>query len=203
MREGTIIANIIFGILEKQLQLAPGTLTSCHRLTDASHSFLRILRYPGLKDSQLPFEKPHVLPHRDSVSIAMLFAWVGGLQIPEEHPEMVARGIEAEDGWRWVEPVYGHAIVNLGDAMPIFTNGKLRSGKHRVVHAVGDQAKVDRISVLVSTRPADHTPMKAFERPMIPQAALNQKEKKTETAIEWGDSHVKGFIKEMNVKETE
>ncbi|KAI9682786.1 MAG: hypothetical protein M1822_006276 [Bathelium mastoideum] len=202
LREGNVVANIILGILEKQLQLGSGILTSSHRLADASHSFLRILRYPGLKDGQPPFTKPRVLPHRDSVSIAMLFTWVCGLQIPEEHPTMIAPDFEAEDSWRWVVPVYGHAIVNLGDAMPLLTNGKLASGKHRVVHATGEQAKLDKISVLVSARPADSTPMKALKSPIIPQTTPEQKDKKIESAKEWGDNLVNNFIKKMNFKET-
>lgn len=198
MKEGNVIANVVLGILEKKLQLVPGILTSCHRLTDASHSFLRIIRYPGLKDGQSPFTKPRVLAHRDSVSIAMLFTWIYGLQIPEEHMNP-----EAEDSWRWVKPVDGHALVILGDAMPILTNGKMASGLHRVLHASGDQARLEKISVLVSARPADNTPMKAFESPMIPQAALDQKHEKIETAKEWGDNRVKDFIKRMNVKEAQ
>ena len=54
IREGNNIANIIFGILEQQLQLLPGSLTSLHRLTDPSNDFLRILRYPGLKPGKRP-----------------------------------------------------------------------------------------------------------------------------------------------------
>ncbi|KAL9072455.1 MAG: hypothetical protein Q9157_005101 [Trypethelium eluteriae] len=171
----------------------PGTL---------DRGFLRILRYPGLKENQAPFKEPRVLPHRDGVSIAMLFTWVYGLQIPEEHPKMIVPGVEAEDSWRWVKPMHGHTIINLGNAIRLLTNRKLASGKHRVVHAVGNQAKTDRVSVLVSVRPGDNTPMKAFESPMIPQAA-DRKDKIIETAIEWGDRHVKNFIKKMDFKETQ
>ena len=131
----------------------------------------------------------------------MLFTWIYGLQIPEGHPEMSTS--EAEDIWRWVKPLYGHAIVNLGDALRLLTNGKLTSGKHRVVHAIGDQAMVDRMSVLVSARPADDTPMRAFKSPMIPETAPEQKNERIENAREWGDKHVKDFIKEMKFKETE
>ena len=193
LSKGDLITNIIFGVFEKQLQLAPGTLTACHRPTDASHSFLRILRYPGLKDGQ-SLGKPRFAAHRDYASIAMLFSWVCGLQIPEENPTMIAPGVESEDNWRWVEPVYGHAIVSLGDAMPIFTNNKLSSGKHRVVTAYGEQAQVDRTSVLISTRPAHETAMRAFESPTIPPTTADRKNDKIMTAKEWGDHRFKGFI---------
>ena len=195
IREGNNISNIMLGILEQKLQLAPGALTSCHRLTEPSHSFLRILRYPGLVGG-MTLDKPRFFAHRDIVSIAMLFTWVSGLQIPAENAEYVSPDNETEDSWRWVEPLGGHAIVNLGDAMPIFTNGKLKSGKHRVVTAYKDQSKIDRTCVLVSSRPAHETPMKAFHSPLIPEDSPGQANATVMTSEEWGDNCVKVFIEE-------
>ena len=195
MREGNTISNILFNILERQLQLASGTFTSCHQLKDPSHSFLRILRYPALKPGKT-LDKPRFFAHRDIVSIAMLFTWVSGLQIPKEDAEMIGPDTETEDSWRWVEPLPGHAIVNLGDAMPIFTNNKLKSGKHRVVTAYGEQAQIDRCCVLVSTRPAHETPMKAFKSPLIPEHSTEQIKAEVMTSKQWGDNCVKVFIEE-------
>ena len=195
MREGNTISNIVFGILERQLKLASGTFTSCHRLVDPSHSFLRILRYPGLKAGQA-LDKPRFFSHRDIVSIAILFTWVCGLQIPKENPDMIGPDEETEESWRWVEPLPGHAIVNLGDAMSIFTNNKLKSGKHRVVTAYGEQSQIDRCSVLVSTRPGHETPMKAFKSPMIPEDTPEQAKAEVMTSEYWGDLCVRKFIEE-------
>lgn len=198
MREGNNISNVIFGILESSLELPSSTLTACHRLSEPSHSFLRILRYPGLKEGK-SLDRPRFFAHRDIVSIAFLFTWVCGLQIPIENPVMVGPDEESEDSWRWVAPLAGHAICNLGDAMPIFTNGKLKSGRHRVVTAHGEQSGVDRVCVLVSTRPSHNTPMRAFESPVIPEYTEEQKALKFESAKVWGDGCVKEFI-EKNVK---
>lgn len=195
LREGNTISNIVLGILEQQLQLPSGSFTSCHRLEDPSHSFMRILRYPGLKDPK-SIDRPRFFAHNDIVSVAILFTWVSGLQIPIENPKMDGPNQESEDSWRWVEPLPGHAIVNLGDAMSIFTNNKLKSGRHRVVTAAGDQAKVDRCSVLVSTRPAHETPMKAFKSPLIPEDTPEQAKAETMTAKQWGDGCVVTFIKD-------
>jgi isopenicillin N synthase-like dioxygenase len=41
-----------------------------------------------------------------------------------------------------------------------FTNGALKSAKHRVVDAPGEQAKYDRISVVYFVRPCDESLMK-------------------------------------------
>ena len=84
----------------------------------------------------------------------------------------------------------------LGDAMPIFTNGKLKSGKHRIYTAPGEQAKVDRYSVLLGTRPAHPTPMKSFKSPMIPEGTSNDA---VVTCKVWGDQCVRSFI-EAEVK---
>ena len=136
-------------------------------------------------------------PHRDIVSIAILITWLGGLQIPEEGAAIDEKtGHEVEESWRWLEPMPGYAIVNLGDAMPIFTNNKLKSGKHRIYTAPGEQARVDRYSVLLGTRPAHQTPMKAFNSPLIPEGIPNG------TVVSckiWGDQSVKDFI-EAEVK---
>lgn len=195
MKEGDVISTIIMGILERQLQLAPGALTSLHRLHDPSHSFLRILRYPGMKNGKT-IEQPRFFAHRDIVSVAMLFTWVSGFQIPMENAEMLGPDEETEDSWRWVEPVPGHALVNLGDAMPIFTNRVLKSGKHRVVTAYGEQAEMDRCSVLVSSRPSHKTPMTALKSPVIPASAPGQENAKVMDSEEWGDSCVRVFIEE-------
>ena len=195
MSDGNTISDIILGILEKQLLLAPGTLLNCHQIHEPSHSFLRILRYPGLKGGRT-LGNPRFFAHRDIVSVAMLFTWVSGLQIPVENARMVAPDVEMEDDWRWVQPLSGHAIVNLGDAMPIFTNDKLKSGKHRVVTAYRDQCRVDRTCVLVSTRPAHNTPMKALKSPAIPPDTAEKENAKIMTAEEWGDNCVKVFIEE-------
>jgi len=190
MAEGFNICNIIYTILGRELQLPPGSLTSMHRADAPSRSFVRILRYPGPSPTQ-SIKRPRFEAHRDITSIAVLFTWIAGLQIPAENAEYVAPDVETEESWRWVQPLAGHAIVNLGDAMQIFTNGKLKSGKHRVVTAPGDQNRLDRYSVLVTSRPALDTPMRACKSPVIPRS---EKEEEVETCGEWGDNCVKSFF---------
>lgn len=68
--------------------------------------------------------------HTDVGLVTVLFNWLGGLQIQSLQPENAGQ-------WRFVKPSAGHAIINLGDAMVKFTNGTLKSAKHRVVPAPG------------------------------------------------------------------
>jgi len=185
---GNTVAQSLLAVLEKQLQLSPGTITNLHRLNDDSGDFIRILRYSGVPDGSrdVPEGFP---PHRDAMSVAILFTWVGGLQIPVPDVQVQGFAVKDED-WRWVRPEPGYAIVNLGDAMAIFTNKLLKSSIHRVIKAPGEQRPHDRLSVIVAIRPENNSLMKAFESPVIP---VCQPDERPMTSLEWGHSVVSGI----------
>ena len=106
---GNAIARGILSVLEEQLQLPPVSFTRLHRLHDDSGDFVRVLRYPGApgepKDD--PDESP---PHKDAMSVALLFTWLGGLQIPDPSAKVQGLAVNPED-WRRVRPEPGYAIV--------------------------------------------------------------------------------------------
>jgi len=187
-----MIANVLLGVLEKGLQLDPGTFTSLHRLQDCSGDFLRVLRYPG-SDTPETVDPLRFPAHKDAVSVAILFTFLGGLQIvePGAVPENTSPFEIPDSAWRWIKPVPGTAIINLGDAMEVFTNGVLKSGLHRVVKAPGPQRPHDKYSVLIVARPEDSTPMKSFKSPLIPEDTEEQKNAHVETSIEWGNNKIK------------
>ncbi len=58
----------------------------------------------------------------------------------------------------------GHAVVNLGDAMVTFTNGALKSAKHRVVPSPGEQGSLNRYSVVYFVRPHNDALMKPVDK---------------------------------------
>lgn len=185
---GNNIACTVLSVLEKQLQLPVGSFTKLHRLNEDSGDFIRVLRYPGARsdhrDSQAGFP-----PHKDALSVAILFNWLGGLQIPDPSVEIHDLNVKEED-WRWVRPEPGYAIVNLGDAMEILTNKVLKSGIHRVIKSPGQQRPYDRLSVLVGTRPENNSLMKAFESPLIPLCGQNGR---IMSSLEWGHSVIVGI----------
>lgn len=89
-----------------------------------------------------------LVSHRDFGTVTVLFNWLGGLQIQSQQPQNLGE-------WCFVKPLAGHAIINLGDSMIKFSNGVLKSAKHRVVPAPGDQGTIDRYSVVYFSRPAN------------------------------------------------
>ena len=192
LKSGNVIANNVLSVLERELQLPPGSFTSLHRLTDDSSDFLRVLRYPGLVQGK-SVDRLGFPPHRDAISVAILFTWLGGLQIPKVEARNLTPTAVAEEDWLWVKPLTGHAIVNLGDAMEIFTNRVLKSGLHRVVKAPGGQAPYDKYSVLLGTRPNNQALMKAFKSPMIPENPPEQANAEVLTSEQWGTAKIKGL----------
>ena len=195
LRCGNTIASTILSVLEKQLQLPAGSFTKLHRLYDDSGDFVRVLRYPGAPNGRKdgPDGFP---PHKDALSVAILFTWLGGLQVPDPNAKVQGLAVKSED-WRWVRPEPGYAIVNLGDAMEIFTNNVLKSGIHRVIKAPGQQRPHDRLSVLVGTRPENNSLMKAFESRVIPR---REQDGNVMTSLEWGHNIIVGIQRQVQAE---
>jgi hypothetical protein len=78
----------------------------------------------------------------------------------------------------------------------IFTNGRLKAGKNRVVTLPGEQNTLDSYSMLMTSRPALDTPMRAFGGLAIPQSV---KQEAVLTCDEWGDKCMKEYL-HMTVK---
>lgn len=183
MRSGNKLANIVLSILERELQLPAESLTSMHRLEEDSESFLRLLRYLGVSERTVDFLG--FPAHKDALSIAILFTWLGGFQVPKPGAKLLGPNHIADEDWLWVKPQRGTALINLGDAMEIFTNGLLHSGLHRVIRAAGEQAPFDKYSVLIGTRPRLDVVMKPFESPIIPKSWDGQL-KEEMNSEQWG-----------------
>lgn len=148
------VGMVVLRVLADQLALPSDTFTSRNIFTEESGDHCRLTRkFAHVSDTQaigLP-------SHTDFGSITVLFNWLGGLQIQSHDP---ARHGE----WAYVKPLPGHAIINLGDAMVTFTNGLLKSAKHRVVPAPGEQVHVDRYSIVYFVRPHNSVLMEPVEK---------------------------------------
>ncbi|OTA99529.1 hypothetical protein M426DRAFT_67657 [Hypoxylon sp. CI-4A] len=209
MRHGNKIANIVFATLETGLKLPAGSITQAHRIEDLSDDFLRLLRYPGLDPSQ-PRDDLRFPAHKDFSSLGILFTWLGGLQLPatvdtrlDDDGPMTGPLDISEDAWRYVKPIPGTAILNIGLMLEILTNNALTAGLHRVVRAPGLQAPYDRYSVLIGTRAANDFPMKPFKScvisPVLDPAIADIAKM---TSGEWGSQKIGAFNDWVKERET-
>lgn len=148
------LGMILLGTLAKQLGLPPEEFTEKNIFTKPSGDHCRLTH----KFAHVSDKNAIGLPsHTDFGSITILFNWLGGLQIQSRNPDTLGE-------WEYVKPMAGHAIINLGDAMVTFTNGLLKSAKHRVVPAPGEQANVDRYSIVYFVRPHNDVIMEPCEK---------------------------------------
>ncbi|KAI7346781.1 Clavaminate synthase-like protein [Hortaea werneckii] len=150
MRRSHAIISLILSLLNGKLGLPAGTLESLHRLDAVSGDQVRWVRSPPqvMDNKQMSLGE-----HTDFGSITILFNRLGGLQV-------LPPGSEE---WRYVKPLKGHCIVNLGDAMVKFTAGILRSNIHRVVSPPQGQEHMTRMSLVYFARPEDDVVLKALK----------------------------------------
>lgn len=197
LKSANVVALAMLSIFEHKLHLAPGTLTNIHQAKDWSGCFLRFLHYPAPKEGK-PLEKVPGPAHTDAGSITMLFNWQGGLQITKIGEfEGSYYGEDADkntDKWFFVKPEPGHVIVNLGEAITIMTNGKLKAGKHRVVTPPGPQGKFPRFSVIATNRPANYTLMKSLKSDVIPPETEKQLNEEPIDALQWSINKVGAIV---------
>ncbi|TKA71604.1 hypothetical protein B0A49_10173 [Cryomyces minteri] len=141
------IVTLVLSILNTQLGLPARTLQSKHRLSAVSGDQVRFVKAPAqpAEDRQTALGE-----HTDFGSVTVLFNRLGGLQVR----------LPGSGAWTFVQPLRGHAVVNLGDAVAKFTAGLLRSNIHRVVSPPGDQAAVARYSLVYFARPEDDVVLK-------------------------------------------
>ncbi|KAF5250994.1 hypothetical protein FOXYS1_14822 [Fusarium oxysporum] len=146
--------DTILECLEESLGLLAGTLTNLHRFEKRSGDHIRFTQA-----ATIPYDEKRAKggEHTDFGTLTVLFNWLGGLQI-----RMPTNG-----HWLCVKPVPGSAIVNLGDAMVIFTAGILRSNIHRVVPPPGIQSELIRQSLVFFCRPEDDVIIKRLKGGLI------------------------------------
>jgi isopenicillin N synthase-like dioxygenase len=151
MRNAHSIVTLMLEHLNNHLGLPPATLTNLHRQYAVSGDHVRFIKSPPQPQDTLGTSMG---AHTDFGSITILFNRVGGLQVfpPGENAD-----------WRYVKPLPGHCIVNLGDAMVKFTNGLLRSNIHRVTAPPGEQVSCTRYSLVYFARPEDEVKLKRLE----------------------------------------
>ncbi|EED22981.1 oxidoreductase, 2OG-Fe(II) oxygenase family, putative [Talaromyces stipitatus ATCC 10500] len=160
------IVRLVLDLLNEHLQLPPSTLANMHCIDQHSGDQIRMTRSPP---QPMNDGVPRLAGHTDFGSITVLFNRLGGLQV-------LPPGPDAE--WKWVKPLPGHCIINLGDSLVKFTNGLLRSNIHRVISSPGEQARSTRYSLVYFSRPEDNVLLKRLEGsaviPPLPEGVVEE-----------------------------
>ena len=134
------IATTILRSLGTSLGLRPDLLPSLHKLHRPGGSQTRITYAPGCDGEGRVITQGE---HTDYGSVTVLFNQLGGLQV-------LTPGTQE---WKYVKPVPGCAIVNLGDSLVKLSGNRVVSGLHRVVGPPGAQKGLARHSVVYFCRP--------------------------------------------------
>jgi len=125
--------HVLAGVLQRALSLALGQESDfLANLHNPAQSLLKVNHYPPQADPTT-VSNIGVVPHSDEGAFTILWQDEnGGLEIESKSGE-------------WVEapPIPGTMVVNLGNAMQIWTNGEFSSTPHRVINRSG----VDRYSI--------------------------------------------------------
>ncbi|KAN0140119.1 Clavaminate synthase-like protein [Lactarius tabidus] len=142
VRKSMEVNQTLMDILNDRLGLPQGCLAKLHTPEEHSGSEARCIKKTPTSAPEPP-DRAAIGAHTDFGSLSFLHNWLGGLQVLPP----------GTDEWKYVKPMPGHAICNLGDAMAIFSAGILRSNLHRVVPPPKAQASYDRWSLVFFTRP--------------------------------------------------
>ncbi|VDC01153.1 unnamed protein product [Peniophora sp. CBMAI 1063] len=171
------VNDTLIDVLNDRLGLPKGELARRHDVREKSGSEGRAIRNPP--NMAYTAEKAVLGSHTDFGSLSFLHHHqLGGLQVLPPGSKQ----------WKYVKPVPGHAICNIGDTLAIFSGGILRSNIHRVVPPPKDQAAHERWSVVFFTRPGESQLLRPLqsESALIAEAAKNRPELFTDaTAGEW------------------
>ncbi|KAI0696905.1 hypothetical protein BC835DRAFT_1271188 [Cytidiella melzeri] len=138
-------------VFNERLGLPEGALASKHTIDAPSGCESRVIKNPPRHDATAE-AKQAIGAHCDFGSLSFLHNRLGGLQV-------LPPGVTE---WKYVKPISGHAICNVGDALSIFSGGILRSNLHRVVTPPKEQGKYERWSLVFFSRPQKDAELRAL-----------------------------------------
>ncbi|PWY65550.1 oxidoreductase [Aspergillus eucalypticola CBS 122712] len=178
IRHASSALDVILKTLDDHLGLERGTLSKLSPLDQESETSVRLLCSPPHASGEANRDRISLGGHTDIGTTTLLFHIIGGLQI-------LPAGLENKmENWRFVRPVPGCALVNIGDALVEWTGQLLRSSLHRVLAAPGEQAFVPRRSVAYLVRPAKSASMRRIRGGKIPVLTEGEEEE-TRSVDEW------------------
>ncbi|KAH7320676.1 flavonol synthase [Stachybotrys elegans] len=168
-KKASDLANKVFTLISKLLELPEDYFSSRHAYDSASEDHLRYMRYhPRSLAEDARVDNTWSRAHTDFGSLTLLWSQdVAGLQIKTSSGE-----------WRYVPPVDTSAssslsnpdigiVCNVGDALDFWSAGYLKSTTHRVLRPPEDQAHLFRQGLFYFVRPGDDVDITPAPSPLL------------------------------------
>ncbi|ODV81371.1 flavonol synthase [Suhomyces tanzawaensis NRRL Y-17324] len=169
------ISRKAFGVADKLLRLFALILeldedyfVSRHLYDDPSDDSLRYIKYtPRTAEDDAQVENIWSRAHTDFGTLTLLFNQVvAGLQIKLSTGE-----------WKYVKPVLGGIICNVGDTLNFWSGGYFKTTIHRVVRPPQDQIDAPRIGAFYFVRPGDNAEIEVAPLPLLKRLGLYRETK--------------------------
>ncbi|TVY24022.1 UPF0676 protein, partial [Lachnellula hyalina] len=157
-RRSLALASKIFTLFALILELPPDYFSSKHLYSSKSEDHLRYMIYrPRSIAQDALVNNSWSRAHTDFGSLTLLWSQsVAGLQIKTK-----------EAGWKYIPPVDGGIICNVGDAMQFWSAGYLKSTTHRVTRPPADQDHIHRLGLFYFVRPGDEVDIAPAPSPLL------------------------------------
>lgn len=186
-RKAVDVAAKVFELFAIILELPPNYFSSRHRYDDASDDHLRYMSYrPRTEEDDAKVQNTWSRAHTDFGSLTLLWSQnVAGLQIKTASGE-----------WRYVPPVDGGIICNVGDTLDFWSASYLKSTTHRVVRPPPDQVDANRVGLFYFVRPGNEVDIKPAPSPLLKRLGLvaeNQEEVVPVTGLQYVRERVKSY----------
>ncbi|KAK1252042.1 hypothetical protein MKX08_003229 [Trichoderma sp. CBMAI-0020] len=164
-RRALDLAKKVFTLCSIILELPEDFFPSCHNYDDPSEDHLRYMMYrPRSEEDDAKVENTWTRAHTDFGSLTLLWSQdIAGLQLKTPSGE-----------WKYVPPVDGGIICNVGDTLDFWSAGYLKSTIHRVVRPPKDQAHIDRLGLFYFVRPGNEVDIKPAPSPLLKRLGLVQ-----------------------------
>ncbi|KKY30462.1 putative flavonol synthase [Diaporthe ampelina] len=157
------VADRILRLFALILELPEGFFADAHRYDDPSDDHLRYMCYhprPEADDARV--DNTWARAHTDFGSLTLLWSQdVAGLQIRTREGE-----------WRYVPPVDGGIVCNVGDTLDFWSASYLRSTTHRVTRPPPDQVGGKRLGLFYFVRPGNDVDIKPAPSPLLKRLGL-------------------------------
>lgn len=169
---------VLFALI---LELDENYFVQKHLYDEPSDDHLRYMKYhPRSEEDDAKVDNIWARGHTDFGLLTLLYnQLVAGLQI------------QLSDGtWKYIKPVRGGIICNIGDTLSFWSGGYFKSTIHRVVRPPPDQINAPRIGSFYFVRPAGL--ISIADSPLLRRLGL-YKETKPITGTEYVRLRVKNY----------